>query len=98
MYSIKRMPDFDRWITHIKDRITQQRLNLRLRKASLGNLGDVRSVGHGIYEMREHFGPGWRMYYIQRGNTLIVMLGGGDKSTQSADIAKATALAETLED
>ena len=57
-YAIKRMPDFDRWITHIKDRITQQRLNLRLRKASLGNLGDVRSVGNGVYEMREHFGPG----------------------------------------
>jgi putative addiction module killer protein len=48
--------------------------------------------------MREHFGPGWRMYYIQRGTTLIVMLGGGDKSTQSADIAKAIKLAATLED
>ncbi len=64
----------------------------------LGNLGDVRPVGDGVVEMREHFGAGWRMYYIQRGETLIVMLGGGDKSTQSADIAKAVKLAATMEE
>jgi putative addiction module killer protein len=64
-----------------------------LTKATLGNLGDVRSVGEGVFEMREHFGPGWRMYYIQRGAVLIIMLGGGAKSTQSADIAKAAKLA-----
>jgi len=64
----------------------------------MGNLGDVKPVGAGVVEMREHFGPGWRMYYIQRGETLIVMLGGGDKSTQSADIAKAVKLAATIED
>ena len=63
-----------------------------------GNLGDVRPVGDGVVEMREHFGAGWRMYYIQRGETLIVMLGGGDKSTQSADIAKAVKLAATMEE
>ncbi len=55
----------------------------------IGNLGDVKPVGDGISEMREHFGPGWRMYYIQRGEMLIVMLGGGDKTSQEADIAKA---------
>jgi putative addiction module killer protein len=69
----------------------------RLRKASLGNLGDTKSVGQGVFEMREHFGSGWRMYYIQRGNTLVVMLGGGDKATQAADIIKAIHLASTLE-
>jgi len=63
----------------------------------LGNLGDVKPVGEGVVEMREHFGPGWRMYYVQRGSQLIVMLGGGDKSSQSADIAKAIQLASTLE-
>lgn len=69
-----------------------------MRKATLGNLGDIRTVGEGVFEMREHFGPDWRMYYIKRGTTLIVMLGGGDKSTQSADIAKAIKLAASLED
>lgn len=63
----------------------------------LGNLGDVKPVGEGVVEMREHFGPGWRMYYVQRVSQLIVMLGGGDKSSQSADIAKAIQLASTLE-
>ena len=70
----------------------------RLDKAQRGSLGDVRSVGEGVFEMREHFGSGWRMYYIQRGQTLIVMLGGGDKSTQSADIAKAVKLAARIEE
>lgn len=65
---------------------------------TLGNLGNVNPVGEDVVEMREHFGPGWRMYYVQRGTVLIVMLGGGDKSTQSADIAKAIKLAATLED
>jgi putative addiction module killer protein len=54
--------------------------------------------GREVFEMREHFGPGWRMYYVQRGSVLIVMLGGGDKSTQTSDIAKAVQLATTLEE
>lgn len=61
-----------------------------------GNLGDVRPVGEGVFEMREHFGPGWRMYYVQHGAVLILMLGDGKKSTQAADIAKAVKLAATL--
>ena len=64
----------------------------------MGNLGDVEPVGDGVFEMREHFGPGWRMYYVQRGDVLIVMLGGGDKSTQQTDIDRAIALAKSLED
>jgi putative addiction module killer protein len=61
-------------------------------------LGDVEPVGEGVYEMREHFGPGWRMYYVQRGGVSIVMLGGGDKSTQQTDINRAIELAKSLED
>jgi len=61
-------------------------------------LGDVEPVGEGVFEMREHFGPGWRMYYVQRGETLVVMLASGDKSTQQADIRRAIALAKSLED
>ncbi|WP_431260590.1 type II toxin-antitoxin system RelE/ParE family toxin [Roseateles chitinivorans] len=69
-----------------------------MRKAQLGHLGDVKVVGDGVHEMREHFGPGWRMYYAQRGGTVIVMLGGCGKSTQQADIRRAVQLANTLED
>jgi putative addiction module killer protein len=98
MFSIKRTDGFSLWLDRLKDRMTKQRLNGRLRKALLGNLGDVKPVGDGVFEMREHFGPGWRMYYVQRGTVLIVMLGGGDKSTQAVDIAKAIDLAATLED
>jgi len=73
-------------------------LETRLRKATLGNMGDIKPVGDSVFEMREHFGPGWRMYFVQRGKVIIVMLGGGDKSTQAADITKAQLLASNLED
>lgn len=98
MFSIKRTDEFSFWLDGLRDRAVKQRLIARLRKAMLGNLGDVRPVGQGVSEMREHFGPGWRMYYLQRGTVLIVMPGGGDKSTQAADIARALKLAATLEE
>ncbi len=98
MLTVKRTEEFSAWLGGLQDRTTRQRLNVRLRKAMLGNLGDVKAVGNGVVEMREHFGAGWRMYYIQRGETLIVMLGGGGKSTQSADIARAVKLAAKLEE
>ena len=71
----------------LSDKTAQRRLVARLRKASLGNLGDVKPVGKGVVEMREHFGPGWRMYYTLRGDQLVVMLGGGSKSSQRTDNA-----------
>lgn len=98
MFTIKQTPAFAAWLSGLKDGLTKRRLATRLRKASLGNLGDVKPVGAGVFEMHEFIGPGWRMYYVQRGPVLIVMLGGGDKSTQQADIAKAIALASTVED
>ncbi|WP_459938705.1 type II toxin-antitoxin system RelE/ParE family toxin [Desulfonatronum parangueonense] len=78
--------------------LTQLRVAKRLGKAERGLLGDVKPLGDGVYEMREDFGHVWRMYYVQRGSTLIVMLGGGDKSTQGADIAKSIEFAANLED
>ncbi len=98
MYTIKKTQQFNDWLDGIKDNLTRIRLNRRLDKAQRGLLGDVAPVGEGISEMREFFGPGWRMYYIQRGDVLIVMLGGGEKSSQSADIAAAIALSKTLEE
>jgi len=98
MYVIKWAPDFDRWFRGIRDRQTRIRLLRRLEKAHRGLLGDVAHVGDGVYEMREFFGPGWRMYYVQKGTQLIVMLGGGDKRTQVADIAAARGLAARLQE
>jgi len=98
MYSIKLLPEFTAWLEGLKDGMAHRRLARRLEKVQKGNLGDVKSVGDGVFEMREHFGPGWRMYYVQRGEVLIVMLGGGDKATQTADIAKAIKQAALLED
>lgn len=98
MIEIYTLPQFDEWLSDIKDGATRIRLRRRLEKAERGLLGDIGPVGSGVFEMREHFGPGWRMYFAQRGERLIVMLAGGDKSTQAADIAKALRLAERLED
>ena len=97
MYKIKRTDEFSNWLEGLKDPVTKQRLVGRLRKAMNGNLGDTKFVGEGVFEMREHFGCGWRMYYVQRGDVLLVMLGGGDKLTQSNDIEKAKKLESTLE-
>lgn len=98
MFIVKTTPEFDMWLNGIKDRMTRLRLSRRLDKAQRGNLGDIKPVGDGVIEMREHFGPGWRMYCIQRDNVIVIMLGGGNKSTQQADIAKAINLSAMLED
>ena len=90
------MPEFDAWFDSLKDPATRARLIRRLEKAERGLLGDVALVGEDVSEMREFFGPGWRMYYIEQGDVLIVMPGGGSKATQSRDIKRAKELACTL--
>jgi putative addiction module killer protein len=97
MLTIKQLPEFTKWLNSIKDGMTRRRLARRLEKAQGGNLGDIKTIGEGVTEMREHFGAGWRMYFVQRGDVLIVMLGGGTKSTQEADIAKSIELSKTIE-
>lgn len=72
--TLKQLDEFSDWLKGLKDGLTRQRLIKRLRKAQLGNLGDVEPVGEGVFEMREHFGPGWRMYYVQHGELVIVIL------------------------
>ena len=88
--------DFRRWLNSIADISTQIRLSRRLEKAQRGNLGDVVRLTSDVYEMREFFGPGWRMYYLEKGKAIIVMLVGGDKKSQSADIKFAKQLANGL--
>lgn len=98
MYAVKWTKDFEQWINHLRDRPTRIRLLRRLEKAQRGLLGDVSSAGDGVFEMREFFGPGWRMYYLHNADQIIIMLGGGDKSSQSEDIKSAKALAAQIKE
>jgi len=89
---------FDRWLRDLGDRKARARILARLESAQLGNLGDARSVGSGVREMRVHFGPGYRVYFAQRGRIVLVLLCGGDKSTQPRDIARAQRLLKAIEE
>ncbi len=93
MYTVTQTAKFVLWLDGLKDRTARARLLKRLRRVSLGNLGDVKCVGKEVWEMREHFSPGWRMYFTLRGSEAIVLLNGGEKSTQETDIAIACQLA-----
>lgn len=80
---------FERWLRKLKDRQAVARVLARIDRLVAGNPGDVKPVGGGISEMRIRYGPGYRIYFLQEGDRLILLLAGGDKSTQSADIATA---------
>lgn len=80
---------FDEWYNSLRDRKAQAKIKLRLERVALGNLGDYRSVGEGVCELRINYGSGYRVYFGQIGSTLVILLCGGDKSTQQNDIQKA---------
>jgi len=82
------------WFRHLADPNARARINVRIRRLSLGNAGDVRSVGGGVSELRVDYGPGYRVYFTRRGKALVLLLCGGDKRTQGADIAAAKRLAQ----
>jgi putative addiction module killer protein len=96
MYSVIETEHFSEWLANLKDRETRIRLARRLGKARRGILGDTKPVGEGVCEMREFFGPGWRLYYTEKAGAIIFMLGGGDKSSQAKDIERAIQLAKEL--
>jgi putative addiction module killer protein len=96
MIEVRQTEMFRVWLAALRDRRAQARIAARIQRAAHGNLGDVRPVGNGVSEMRVDYGPGYRVYFIQRGQQLIVLLCGGDKSTQSRDIERAKALAEEV--
>jgi putative addiction module killer protein len=80
---------FDEWYFSLRDSKTQYKIDARLERVSIGNLGDYRSVGEGVCELRIKYGPGYRIYFGQIGTTIVLLLCGGDKSTQEQDINKA---------
>ena len=95
---IRETPEFKDWIRNLKDRRAIGRINIRLRRISLGNLGDIKPVGEGISELRILYGPGYRVYLTQRGDVLVILLCGGDKSRQKQDIKRAKELAKELDE
>ena len=89
MLEIIKSDVFDRWLRRLRDRRAKARIEARILRLSLGNPGDVKPVGRGVSEMRIDYGPGYRVYYWQRGEELIILLCGGDKTSQGQDIATA---------
>lgn len=86
------------WFAALRDRQAKARIDVRIRRLSLGNPGDVCPVGEGVSELRIDYGPGYRVYFVQRGAALVVLLAGGDKATQQRDIGEAKALARNLQE
>lgn len=96
MIEIRQTEAYARWFDSLRDRRARARIDARIRRLSLGNPGDVRPVGEGVSELRIDYGPGYRVYFVQRGRTLVVLLAGGDKDTQDRDIRIALELARDL--
>jgi putative addiction module killer protein len=97
MFTVLQVQAFQEWLDNLKDIKARIRIAARLRLAEAGNLGDWKPVGEEVSEMRVDAGPGYRLYFTRRQNILIVMLAGGDKSTQSRDIKRAQRLLKQLE-
>lgn len=98
MVEVVRTDDFDAWLRKLKDRTGRLRVLERLDRLAHGNPGDVKPVGHGVSELRLSYGPGYRVYYLSDGPTLVLLLCGGDKSTQQRDVDKAHRLAQEWRD
>jgi len=93
VFEIRQTEVYARWFDSLRDRKARARIDVRIRRLSLGNPGDVRPVGEGVSELRIDYGSGYRVYLVQRGATLIILLTGGDKRTQDRDIEKALKMA-----
>jgi putative addiction module killer protein len=98
MIEVRKTPTFSDSMAGLRDHRARGKIAARIDRLALGNPGDVGPVGGGVSELRIHYGPGYRVYFVKRGMTLIVLLCGGDKSTQTKDIKAARALAASLED
>ena len=96
MVEIRQTALYSKWFDGLRDRAARVRILNRIRRLSLGNSGDTKSVGGGVSELRIDYGPGYRIYYVLREHTLIVLLAGGDKSTQNRDIKAAIKLSDAL--
>lgn len=97
MIRIFQTAEFSRWMARLRDDRAKQRINIRIRRLQLGNPGDVKAIGGGVSEMRIDYGPGYRVYLIQSEPAAVILLCGGDKSSQAGDIERARSIAAELE-
>jgi putative addiction module killer protein len=98
MIEVRQTAEFAEWLRALSDIRAKAKIAARIDRLALGNPGDVAPVGEGVSELRVHYGPGYRVYFVQRGRALVILLCGGDKSTQAGDIKAAKQLASELED
>jgi putative addiction module killer protein len=98
MIEVRQTPIFRKWLDDLADRRASERIAQRIVRLQSGLIGDAKPVGGGVTELRIDHGPGYRVYFVQRGAVLILLLSGGDKRSQARDIARARTLAEELED
>jgi putative addiction module killer protein len=96
MLEIRETSAYASWFAALRDRTAKARIDIRIRRLSLGNPGDCRSVGEGVSELRIHYGPGYRIYLKKQGDALVILLAGGEKSSQEEDIRLAKDLARNL--
>lgn len=98
MIEVRTTEIFKKWFNGLRDARAKARIQARIDRIEIGNFGDVAPVGEGVSELRIFYGPGYRVYFVQQGAVLVVLLAGGDKSTQASDIVKAKEIAKQLED
>ena len=96
MLEVRQAATYSAWFSNLRDRAAKIRIDIRIRRLSVGNPGDVKPVGEGVSELRVNYGPGYRVYFVQRNELYVVLLAGGDKSCQDRDIRQAKALARDL--
>ncbi|GJM04047.1 MAG: hypothetical protein DHS20C09_00380 [marine bacterium B5-7] len=97
MVEIRTTEVFDKWLACLKDRKAKARIQARIDRVEMGNFGDASPVGEGVSELRIFYGPGYRVYFIKQTSVLVILLSGGDKSSQQADIVRAKEIAKQLE-
>ena len=97
MIEVRTTEVFDKWFISLKDRKAKARIQARLDRVEIGNFGDVSPVGEGVSELRIFYGPGYRVYFVKLNSVVVILLSGGDKSSQQIDIAKAKEIAKQFE-
>ncbi len=96
MFEVRRTERFIQWLDGLSDPRAVAKIAARAERLAFGNFGDVQPVGEGVSELRIHYGPGYRVYFVQRGAVVVILLCGGDKSSQTRDIKSAKAMAKEI--